>query len=143
LRENFHVPARPAGARDSANQISGAKRLSICARISLASHGRLMVRSDCGFLMPARSRELMRPKQSSAATFQLKHFQEKHALGLIGGGIRFQFENATNAKMLERVLFAASVKPLSPCQLPQIGQATSRRNPNQIPWQRLHQCPVA
>jgi hypothetical protein len=53
---------------------------------------------------PMRSRRDARPQA-------LDHFQEKHAPGLIGGGIRFSFRKCDNAKMPERFLFPASVKP--------------------------------
>ena len=120
LRENFCVPAPAARARDGANQISCAKRLSICARTSRPHRIARIARprdapQDCGFSIPARSHELMHPRQARDATFQLRQFQERHALGLIGGSIRFSFANATNAKSLERFC-SASVKPLVPNQ---------------------------
>jgi hypothetical protein len=42
----------------------------------------------------------------------LEYFQEKHAPGLIGGGIPFSVRKCDSAKMLERFLFPANVKPL-------------------------------
>ena len=41
-----------------------------------------------------------------------EHFQEKHALAKARGGDRFSVRKCDNAKMLERFLFPAHVKPL-------------------------------
>jgi hypothetical protein len=66
----------------------------------------------CG--RPMRSRRDARPQalEHFQEHFQEEHFQEKHAPGLIGGGMRFSFRKCDNAKMPERFLFPANVKPL-------------------------------